>query len=56
MRLISAPLATASSAIPANSFVEMPTGPCSTTSSSGPSLSTRSAVGTIIDAVPVTSR
>ena len=54
--LISAPLATASSAIAANSFVGIPSGPSRTTSSSGPSLSTSVAVCTTIEAVNVTSR
>ena len=43
MRLISAPLVSANSAIAANSLVETASGPWSTTSSSGPSEPTRSA-------------
>ena len=54
--LMSALLATAISAMKANSLVEIPSGPCSTTSSSGASDPDRSAVGTTSDAVRVTSR
>ena len=54
--LMSAPLATASSAIAANTRVEIPSGPSRTTSSSGPSLSCSCPVGTTIEAVRVTAR
>ena len=54
--LISAPLATASSAMNENSLVGMPSGPSRTTSSSAPSDSARTSVETTIEAVMVTSR
>ena len=55
IRLISAPLVSANSAIPANTFVDIASGPWSTTSSSGPLESTSLPVGTAIEAITVTS-
>ena len=54
MRLISAPLASANSAIALKTFVEIASGPSWTTSSSGPSDSARVPVGTAIEAMTVT--
>ena len=54
--LISAPLVSASRPIAENSFSGMLSGPCLTTSSSGPLESARSLVGTTIEAPIVTSR
>ena len=55
--LISAPLASANSAIAEKSFsVDVASGPCSTTSSSGPLEPASSAVGTAVEATNVTSR
>ena len=54
--LMSAPLATAKSAIAAKSFVETDSGPTWTTSSSGPEEPARSSVGTTIDASRETAR
>ena len=54
--LIRAPFVSAKSAIAAKIFVETPSGPWSTTSSSGPSESASVPVGTAIEAMTVTSR
>ena len=51
--LISAPLASANSVIAANSFVGNPSGPISTTCSSGAEEPARSAVGTTAEAMNV---
>ena len=54
--LISAPFDSASSPIAENSFSGIPSGPCWTTSSSGPLESTRSPVGTTAEAPTVTRK
>ena len=54
--LISAPLTSANSAIAENTLVFMASGPCLTTSSSGPSDSASALAGTAIEATIVTSR
>ncbi len=54
--LISAPLASANSVIPANSFVGSPSGPSSTTCSSGAEEPASSPVGTTAEAMNVTAR
>ncbi len=56
IRLIRAPLETASSAMAAKRVVGIGSVPRSTTSSSGPSDPASAAVGTTIEAVKVTSR
>jgi hypothetical protein len=54
--LIRALFATAINAMNENRRVEIPSGPCSTTSSSGASEPLRLPVGTTVDAASVTTR